>query len=71
MNALELAKDKMNESWREFYLRNPDIFIEQYFNVKLLWYQKILLKGMVKNAKQCKSCNNATTMCSRYCRKCR
>ena len=71
MSELELAEDKMNEAWREFYLRNPDIFIEQYFNVKLLWYQKILLKGMVKNAKQCKSCKYATTMCSRYCRKCR
>ena len=71
MNELELAKDKMNEAWREFYLRNPDIFIEQYFNVKLLWYQKILLKGMVRNAKQCKSYKYATTMCQRYCRKCR
>ena len=51
MSELELAKDKMNETWREFYLRNPDIFIEQYFNVKLLWYQKILLKGMIKKCK--------------------
>lgn len=51
MGELELAKDEMNEAWREFYLRNSDIFIEQYFNVKLLWYQKILLKGMVRNAK--------------------
>ena len=51
MSELELAKEKNNESWREFYLRNPDIFIEQYFNVKLLWYQKILLKGMVKKCK--------------------
>ena len=71
MSELESAKDKMNEAWREFYLRNPDIFIEQYFNVKLLWYQKILLKGMVRNAKQCKSCKYATTMCQRYCCKCR
>ena len=67
MSELELVKDKMNEAWREFYLRNPDIFVEQYFNVKLLWYQKILLKEMVGNAKQCKSCKYATTMCQRYC----
>ena len=51
MSELELAKEKNDESWREFYFRNPDIFIEQYFNVKLLWYQKILLKGMVKKCK--------------------
>lgn len=67
----ELLKEKNNETWREFYVRNPDIFIEKYFNVKLLWYQKILLKGMVRKAKQCKSCKYATTMCPRYCRKCR
>ena len=36
MSELALAKEKNDESWREFYLRNPDIFIEQYFNVKLL-----------------------------------
>ena len=71
MSELELAEDKMNEAWREFYLRNPDIFIEQYFNVKLLWYQRILLKGMIRYAEQCKSCKYATTMCQRYCRKCR
>ena len=66
MNELEPAKDKNDEAWREFYLRNPDILLEQYFNIKLLWYQKIILKGMVKNAKQCKSCRYAATMCSRY-----
>ena len=63
----ELLKEKNDEAWREFYLINPDIFIEQYFNVKLLWHQKILLKGIVKNAKQCKSCKYAAIMCSRYC----
>lgn len=67
MSELELANDKMNEAWHEFYLRNPDIFVEQYFNVKLLWYQKILLKGMVRNAKRFKSCKYATTMRQRYC----
>lgn len=66
MNELELAKENNDEAWREFYLQNPDILLEQYFNIKLLWYQKILLKGMVRNAKQCKSCKYAATMCSRY-----
>ena len=52
MSELESAKDKMNETWREFYLRNPDIFIEQYFNVKLLWYQKNLVE---RNGKKCET----------------
>ena len=50
-NINELLKQKNADSWREFYLRNPDILIERYFNIKLLWYQKILLKGMIKDAK--------------------
>ena len=48
----ELLKQKNDASWREFYLRNPDIFIEQYFNVKLLWYQKNLAE---RNSKKCKT----------------
>ena len=28
MSELELAKEKNDEAWREFYLRNPDIFVE-------------------------------------------
>lgn len=51
MNELELAKEKNDESWREFYLRNPDIFIEDWFNIKLKWYQKIVLKQMMGGKK--------------------
>ena len=67
----ELLKQKNDESWREFYLRNPDIFVEKYFNIKLNWCQKAILKIIVKEAEPCESCKYATTVCSRYCRKCR
>ena len=51
MSELELVEDKMNEAWREFYLRNPDIFIENWFNIKLNWCQKIVLKQMMSDKK--------------------
>lgn len=51
MSELELAKDKMNETWREFYLHNPDILIEDWFNIKLKWYQKIVIKQMMRDRK--------------------
>ena len=51
MSELESAKDKMNDTWREFYLRNTDIFIENWFNIKLKWYQKIVLKQMMSGKK--------------------
>ena len=52
MSELESVKEKNGEYGREFYLRNPDIFVEQYFNVKLLWYQKNLVE---RNGKKCKT----------------
>lgn len=51
MSELELAKDKMNETWHEFYLHNPDILIEDWFNIKLKWYQKIVIKQMMRDRK--------------------
>lgn len=51
MSELELAKEKNDESWREFYLRNPDIFVENWFNIKLKWYQKIVLKQIMRGKK--------------------
>lgn len=80
MSELELVKDKNDEVWREFYLRNPDIFVEDWFNIKLKWYQRIILKQMMRDKKFGDMYNyaimndkvkNATTMCQRYCRKCR
>ena len=43
-------RSKRYEYWRQFYLNNPDIFMQEILNVKLKWYQKILLKLLnVKN----------------------
>ena len=69
MSELELAKDKMNESWREFYLRNPDIFIENWFNIKLKWYQKIVLKQMMRDKKFGDMYDYGVKISGRYSRK--
>ena len=69
MNELELSKDKMNEAWREFYLRNPDIFIENWFNIKLNWCQKIVLKQMMRDKKFGDMYDYAVKISGRYSRK--
>lgn len=69
MSELELAKDKMNEAWREFYLRNPDIFIENWFNIKLNWYQKIVLKQMMRDKKFGDMYDYGVKISERYSRK--
>ena len=69
MNELELAKEKNDESWREFYLRNPDIFIENWFNIKLKWYQKIVLKQMMRGKKFSDMYDYGVKISGRYSRK--
>lgn len=62
-------KDKMNESWHEFYLRNPDIFVEDWFNIKLKWYQKIVLKQMMRDKNFGDMYDYAIKISGRYSRK--
>ena len=69
MSELELAKDKMIESWREFYLRNPDIFVEDWFNIKLNWCQKIVLKQMMNCKKFGDMYDYGVKISGRYSRK--
>ena len=69
MNELELAKEKNDESWREFYLRNPDIFIEDWFNIKLKWCQKIVLKQMMRDKKFGDIYDYGVKISGRYSRK--
>ena len=37
----------MKEQWKDFYKRNPDLFIEQ-LGIKLLPYQKVLLRTIYR-----------------------
>ena len=69
MSELELAKDKMNEAWREFYLRNPDIFVKDWFNIKLKWYQRIVLKQMMRDKKFGDMYDYAIKISGRYSQK--
>lgn len=34
---------KFNEL-QDFYVRCPDLFLEQFIGIKLRWYQKIILR---------------------------
>ena len=65
----ELLKQKNIETWREFYLRNPDIFIENWFNIKLKWYQKIVLKQIMRDKKFSDMYDYGVKISERYSRK--
>lgn len=40
----EVKRSSRYEKWLEYYERYPDVFVEEFFDVKLLPYQKFLLK---------------------------
>ena len=45
---------KTNDSYSlisELYAKHPDIFVEQYFGVKLFRYQKVMLKMISREHK--------------------
>jgi hypothetical protein len=48
-----MKKEILNNELKEYWLKNPDKFIEDYFGLKLFSYQKKMIKKMVKkDAKQ-------------------
>ena len=65
----KLLKQKNDETWREFYLRNPDILIEDWFNIKLKWYQRIVLKQMKGDKKLGDMYDYGVKISGRYSRK--
>ena len=38
----------MNKQWREYYSRNIDIFVENFLGIKLLPFQRMILKSYNK-----------------------
>lgn len=38
----------MDELTKEFYKKYPDRFIEEFLGLKLLWYQKFLIRKIYK-----------------------
>ena len=37
---------------KEFYLKYPDIFLENYFDIELLEYQKFFIRSIIREKKQ-------------------
>lgn len=65
----KIIKQKSDDDWREFYLRNPDIFVEDWFNIKLKWYQRIVLKQMMRGKKFGDMYDYGIKIAGRYSRK--
>ena len=38
----------MNKQWKEYYSRNIDMFVENFLGIKLLPFQRIILKSCNK-----------------------
>jgi hypothetical protein len=38
----------MNQEAKEYYLRNPYVFAEEFLGLKLHWYQKLFLRFYAK-----------------------
>ena len=38
----------MNKQWKEYYSRNMDIFVENFLEIKLLPFQRMILKSCNK-----------------------
>lgn len=38
----------MDENLKEFYKKYPDLFIENFLDLKLLWYQKFLVRAICR-----------------------
>lgn len=45
-----MKEDKINNilEFKDYYIRNPDYFVEDFLGVKLFPYQKIMLKAIDK-----------------------
>jgi len=47
--GVDVAKttNRMDDNLKEFYKKYPDKFIEEFLDLKLYWYQKVILRQLV------------------------
>ena len=43
------SNSTLNEYLKNFYKHYPDMFIEEFLGLKLSWYQKFILRELLKN----------------------
>jgi hypothetical protein len=39
---------KLQDDWKDFYKRYPDLFLEDFLGIKLYWYQKFYVRYLMR-----------------------
>ena len=46
----DIKRSSRADKLKEFYLKYPDVFFENYFDIELLEYQKLFIRLIVRGA---------------------
>lgn len=49
IKSTDIKRSYRADKLKEFYLKYPDIFLENYFDIELLEYQKLFIRLIVRD----------------------
>ena len=49
IKSTDVKRSYRADKLKEFYLKYPDVFLENYFDIELLEYQKLFIRLIVKD----------------------
>ena len=49
IKSTDIKRSYRADKLKEFYLKYPDVFIENYFDIELLEYQKLFIRLIVRD----------------------
>lgn len=51
IKSTDIKRSYRVDKLKEFYLKYPDVFLENYFDIELLEYQKLFIRLIVRDKK--------------------
>ena len=55
IKSTDIKRSYRADKLKEFYLKYPDVFIENYFDIELLEYQKLFIRLIVRDTDKWKT----------------
>lgn len=49
IKSIDIKRSYRADKLKEFYLKYPDVFLENYFDIELLEYQKLFIRLIVRD----------------------
>lgn len=49
IKSIDIKRSYRADKLKEFYLKYPDVFLENYFDIELLEYQKLFIRLIVSD----------------------